>query len=1042
MLNKVIELSLKNKLAVVIGSILIAILGFWAALQMPIDVFPDLNKPQVVIMTEAHAMAAEDVENLVTRPIEQILNGATNVSSVRSQSSLGLSVVTIQFDWGTDVYRNRQVVQEKLPMIMERLPNGINPTMMPISSIMGQIQMIAFSSKTGKTSAEDIRALVDNELKYRLVSIPGVSKISVVGGSPKQLQIIADPDKLRTFSIGLEDIKEAVSNRNLNGSGGFLNIGAKAPVITVTGLIDKAEDLSKAVIREDQNRAITIGDVAEVKFGPAAIKVGEAGFNGRRAVLLTILKQADTDTVKLTENIDAALAEMQVTLDKDIEIESSVFKQADFIERAIDNVIEAIRDGGIMVVVVLLIFLMNWRISVITLAAIPLSIAVTALIFQAAGYSINTMTLGGLSVAIGALVDDAIVDVENIYRRLKENFAKPESERTAVATIIYDASCEVRKPIVIGTLLVIVVYLPLFFLTGLEGKLFSPIGLTYIISILASLFVALTLTPVMSYYLLPSSFKKGKSSEDTWLVKVMKKQAEKIIRFSVKFRMLIFVTFTVVFIGSIFLLTKLGTQFLPEFNEGSVQVNLTLPPDTSLITSDKYGELMEQELLDVEGVSFVGRRSGRAEGDEHAEGVNRSEAIVSIDPKSDRTREEVLAEIRERLNEKLPGAAVTADQPLAHLISHMLSGVTSQVSIKIFGADLKEMREIAEKIEAEAKEIDGVTDLTIGQQVLTPRIIVKPINDNLKRFGVTVKQIAETVELGLEGGEIDRMIDGQYSYGIVLRLNEKSRNDMEDIRDLYIHKESGEMVRLRDVAEVKMAQSYNTIKHEGGSRRLVVSHNIQGRSLGEVVEELKVKIDEIRQDIPQGYSIKIGGQYEAQQNASRRILWLSAASILLMFIILYGHFKSISLSVQLMLGIPLAFIGAALYVYLSGQTISIATLVGFIALGGVAARNGILLIDHYIHLIKTEKLDFTVDTLVIAGQQRLVPVLMTALTSGIALIPIALSPGAPGKEILYPVATVIIGGLISSTILDFMFTPALFWIFGKKALKVSDLEVK
>ena len=1037
MLNKIIDFSLKNKLAVIVMSILIAVLGSWAALQMPIDVFPDLNKPQVVIMTEAHAMSAEDVENLVTRPIEQTLNGATNVSSVRSQSSLGLSVVTVQFDWGTDVYRNRQVVQEKLPMIMDRLPNGINPTMMPISSIMGQIQMIAFSSKTGKTSAEDIRALVDNELKYRLVAIPGVSKISVVGGSPKQLQIVANPDKLRTFSVGLEDIKEAVMNRNLNGSGGFLSIGAKAPVITVTGLIDKAEDLSKAVIHDDEDRAITIGDVADVQFGPAAIKVGEAGFNGRRAVLLTVLKQNETDTVKLTNAIDEALAEMQLTLDEDIEIESSVFKQSDFIDRAIDNVIEAIRDGGFMVVVVLLLFLMNWRISVITLMAIPLSIAVTALIFQAAGYSINTMTLGGLSVAIGALVDDAIVDVENIFRRLKENFAKPEAEREEVSKIIYDASCEVRKPIVIGTLLVIVVYLPLFFLIGLEGKLFSPIGLTYIISILASLLVALTLTPVMSYYLLPASFKTEKSSQDTWLVRVMKVQAEKVIRFSVKFRMFIFVAFAALFIGSIFLLTKLGTQFLPEFNEGSVQVNLTLPPDTSLTTSDKYGKLMEDELMKVEGVSFVGRRSGRAEGDEHAEGVNRSEAIVSIDPASERTREEVLSEIRERLNEKVPGAAITADQPLAHLISHMLSGVTAQVSIKIFGTDLKEMRKIAENIEAEAEQIDGVTDLTIGQQMLTPRIIVKPVNDNLKRFGVTVRQLAETVELGLEGAAIDKMIDGQYSYGIVLRLDEQSRNDMEDIRDLYIHKENGDMVRVRDVANVQMASSYNMVKHENGSRVLAVSHNIQGRSLGEVVEELKVKIDEIRRELPQGYSIKIGGQYEAQQNASQRIIWLSIASVFLMFIILYGHFKSISLSVQLMLGIPLAFIGAALYVYISGQTISIATLVGFIALGGVAARNGILLIDHYIHLIKEEKKEFTIETLVLAGQQRLVPVLMTALTSGIALIPIALAPGAPGKEILYPVATVIIGGLISSTILDFMFTPALFWIFGKKALEVE-----
>ena len=1040
MLNKIIAFALKNRIFIVVFSLLVAITGSYVAKQMPIDVLPNLNRPMVVIMTEAHAMVPEDVETLVTTPLEQILNGATGVERVTSSSGLGLSVIKVEFGWGSDVYRNRQIVAEKLVLAKARLPEGVEPIMAPIASIMGQIQLIGVSSKTGKFSVEEIRAMADFQLKYDLLSIPGVSKVIVAGGAGKQLQIIMDSDKLRAFNVTPQEVSEAVEKNNSNRSGGFINLSTTAPVITVTGLLENKEQLEDAVVKPDSLRPVRVKDIGRVEFGPSAIKIGDAGINGVPGVVMVIMKQPGFDTVKLTEIVEEDLKIKAQGIDSDLVINTNLFKQADFIHRAIDNVLEAVRDGGIMVVVILFLFLMNWRTTFITLTAIPMSVAITALIFAACGISINTMTLGGLAVAIGALVDDAIVDVENVYRRLNQN--RNKENKVHPLKVIFLASSEVRKPIVIGTLLVVVVYIPLFFLTGMEGKLFVPIGIAYIVSVAASLFVSLTLTPALCYFLLPNNLAKH-SSGDTYFVRKLKSFAGFFIIKSIDHSKKVVLTLVVATIAGVFILLSAGSQFLPAFNEGVAQVNLVLPPDTGLETSNEYGTRLEKLLTKINGVKYVTRRTGRAEGDEHAEGVSTSEVIVTFDPEVNRDPEDIKAEIREKFALEFPGVAMAIDQPLAHLLSAMLSGVKAQVAVKIFGPDMDTLRSLAKDVEGVLKEVDSVKDLMIEPQVLVPNVAIKPNREQLARHGLSVDDVGEVVELSLGGEEVSRLVQGRYVYPIVLRLEEKDRTDLEKIKNLYIRKYDDTLIRLSDVADVEITLTSNNIQHENVGRRIVVQHNVAGRSLGEVVADVNVALDPVREKLKklQGYSLKISGQFEAQEAATKRIMILSILSLLCMVLILYMHFKSLNLSIQVLASIPMAFIGAVVFIYVTNQVVSVATLVGLISLGGIATRNAILLLDHYIHLIKEEGMEFSKDLIVQAGQERMIPVMMTALTSGIALIPLALAPGQPGKEILYPVATVIIGGLISSTLLDFIVRPAVFWIFGKKACQsVSDPE--
>jgi len=1032
MLKRFIGFSLKNRLFVVVAAIIVAVAGGITAARMPIDVLPDLNRPTVTIITESHAMEPQDIEQLVTLPLEQMLNGATGVLRVRSSSGLGLSVVTVEFDWGTDIYRNRQIVQEKLQLAAPLLPEGVQPQMAPISSIMGQVQLIGVVSESRDRPVSELRSLVDYELRYRLLAIPGVAKIITMGGSARQLQVVMDQDKLRTFQVTPEEVAAAIEASNHNAAGGFIEIGDRAPVITVRGLLADKEQLADAVVKPDPRRPVRIRDVARVEFGPSLIRTGDAGINGKAGVVIVVMKQPGYDTIKLTAAVNDALAAWESTQSGAVEVSPGLFQQADFIHRAIDNVFEAVRDGAVLVIVILFIFLVNLRTTFITLTAIPLSMALTVLIFSALGLNINTMTLGGLAAAVGMLVDNAIVVVENTFRRLRQNHDRDKQQRTQAIRVIFEAAGEVLQPIVIGTLVVIVVYLPLFFLSGLEGRLFTPIGIAYIISVGASLLVALTVTPALCYFLLPS-YTARRSRGDSLVVRALKIAGGWAIRFSIRHAPHVIAALAVLVVLGMAIVATRGTQFLPEFNEGVAQINMFLPPETGLTTSNNYGKRMEQLMLQVRGVKSVVRRTGRAEGDEHAEGVNVTEAIVNFDSTVNRKREEMIEEIRVRLTDALPGVAIGVDQPLAHLLSHMLSGIRAQVAVKIFGPDLDELRRFAGEVEAAIRPIPGVKDLIVEPQVLVPNVEIRPRREQMVRFGISVHKIADTVELSLGGETISRLVDGQYTYPIVVRMEAKDRQDLDRIRNLLIHTEDGDVLRLRDVADVLMSLTPNNINREHVSRRIAVQHNVAGRSLGEVVADVQEALAPVRkrlQDLP-GYHMQISGQFEAQQEATRRIVALSFLSLAMMILILFMHFQSINLSFQVLAGIPMAFIGAVAYIVLSAQSMSVATLVGLISLGGIAARNGILLIDHYLHMMRVDLLPLDEDLIVRAGQERMVPVMMTALTSGIALIPLVLAPGEPGKEILYPVATVIIGGLVSSTLLEFSVRPALFWLFGR-----------
>jgi CzcA family heavy metal efflux pump len=1033
-LDRVIAGSLRMRRVVAAAALAVCVWGGYVAVSLPVDVLPDLDRPTVTVMTEAHGLVPEDVERLVTRPIEEAVNGATGVTRVRSASGLGMSVVYVEFGWETEVFRNRQVVQEKLATAKSRLPPGAEPVMAPIASIMGQVLQVGLQSRSGATDASTLRSLADRVVKPRILSVSGVAQVVAIGGSPAQLQVTVATDALRAHDVTLEEIAAGVRAANKSGSGGVLALGAEGPLVSVPGLVADAEELGGALVRSDPLRPVLVRDVADVAFGPAAIRVGEAGINARPGVILTVFKQPASDTVDLTRRIHAELRVVGTTLPADVALVPEVYEQAGFIRRAIENVVEAVRDGGILVVVVLLLFLLNLRTTVITLTAIPLSLALTALVFRAAGISINTMTLGGIAVAIGALVDDAIVDVENVHRRLRENRARGAPVHPLL--VVYKASREVRKPILVGTLLVVVVYLPLFGLTGMEGRLFAPIGVAYIVSILASLVVSLTVTPVLCWWLLSGARSPRAAAareQDGWVVRRAKSAGEKVMAFSCRHPWKICAVVAAGALGGVFVLATRGSQFLPPFDEGTAQVNMILPPGVGLDTADEFGRRLEGVLARVPGVKSFGRKTGRGEGDEHAHDVNTSEVIVTFDSASGRSRAEVIADVRARLAAELPGVATAVEQPLAHLLSHLLSGVNAQVAVKVYGPDLRVLRETAAKIESAIRPIAGVKDLFVEPQVLTRHVDVRPRREDLAARGISVERLAEVVELGLEGGEVSRMVVGQASHPIVMRLREQDRSDLGRVEDLGLVGQAGERVLLSEVADVSLSWTPNGINHENVSRRVVVQHNVADRSLGEVVADVERAIEPIESGLPEGYSVRISGQFEAQREAQRRLVLLSLAAFAAMFFILFTHYRSMNLAWQVLASIPMALIGAVVFLVATGQTVSIAVLVGLVSLAGIAARNSILLIDHYLHVMREERMPFGPALVLRAGRERLVPVLMTALCTGIALVPIVLTPDRPGRELLYPVATVILGGLVSSTLLDLLVTPGLFLAVGRRA---------
>lgn len=1028
MLNAIIKFSLRYRVVTIALALVVVCYGSYEISKLPIDVFPDLNRPRVTIMTEAPGLAPEEIETLITFPLESVLNGATGVQAVRSSSGVGLSVIYVEFEWGTDIYVDRQIVAEKMALAADRMPKGVRPLLAPISSIMGQIMQVGVWSEGGKTDPIEVRTTADWLIRQRLLTIPGVAQVVTMGGGRKQFQVLVNPEKLLKYDLTLEDVEKAVAASNSNATGGYLNQAGNELLVRSLGRIQKIEELESVVVKASSDRSVLLGDVATVAEG-AQIKRGDAAVDGLPAVMLTIAKQPGADTQTLTTEIVKALDGLKPSLPADFRINTNVYQQKTFIDLSIKNVVEALRDGGILVVIILFLFLLNFRTTFITLTAIPLSIVVTGLVFKLFDMSINTMTLGGLAVAIGELVDDAIVDVENIFRRLREN--KHAANPKSPLRVVYEASSEVRNSIVFSTILVVLVFVPLFALGGMEGRLFTPLGIAYIVSILASLVVSLTVTPVLSYWLLPQA-KVMEHETDGFLVRALKNVAGYAIRLSVRYPWPILAGVAAAVCLSVIIVTTLGRDFLPPFNEGSVQINVLLPPGTSLDMSNDSARRVEVRLKKMQDdgkVLAFGRRTGRAELDEHAEGVNVSEFIVTLNPKAHQSREEILEELREELTH-VPEAIVSVEQPLAHLISHMLSGVKAQVGIKLYGDDLAVLHAKAKEMEAKIKDVEGVKDLMVEQQVDVPQLQIALDRKQLALNGMTSDYVNEFIETAMNGRVVSEVVLGERKFDLVVRLADEYRQDPEELKRLSLNLPSGGRIPLSAVASIKEGYGPNTINREAVRRRIILQCNTSGRDLNSVVTDIQARLASVK--LPPGYLIEYGGQFESQKNATRMIGLLSLVSLAAMFLALYTLFRSVNMALQVLAALPMAAIGAVAALVLTQQSLTVASMVGFISLSGIASRNGILLIAHYLHLVRYEGEKFTPEMIERAGKERLAPMLMTALTAGIALVPLVLAAGEPGKEILYPVATVILGGLISSTLLDFFVHPALFWLFGRK----------
>jgi len=1011
--------------------------------SLPIDIFPNLTRPRVVIMTEAPGLAPEEVETLVTFPLETALNGATGVEAVRSSSGIGLSVIYVEFGWSTNIYIARQTVAERLATVADRLPSTVKPELAPISSIMGQIMMIGMWSKDGSTPPMEVRTLADWVVRQRLLTISGVSQVITMGGGRKQFQVLVNPESLLAYGVTLEEVERALGESNQNATGGYLEQGSQEFLVRGIGRATNAEDVGHTVVKDTPQRSVLVSDVARIVEGPQ-IKRGDSSVNGNPAVVLTIGKQPTADTRRLTEAIELAVQDLQKSLPEDIVLDASIYQQRKFIDLGIHNVLEALRDGAILVFIILFLFLMNFRTTFITLTAIPLSIVITGLVFYWFGLSINVMTLGGLAVAMGELVDDAIVDIENVFRRLKENAHAENPQPTLL--VIYKASVEVRSSIVYGTMLVIMVFVPLFALSGIEGRLFVPLGIAYITSILASLLVSLTVTPVLGSLLL-SGDKSAHSEKDSPLLRLLKWLVRPVIRTSMNPVGLtsILAVVAVGIIGSVVLVTRLGTDFLPPFDEGAAQVNVFLPPGASLETSNRVSQMVDKrfaahmETADKpDGLirSFV-RRSGRAELDEHAEGVNVTEYVVTLNPDSGMTRPEALALFREELAD-IPGIEYEAEQPLAHLISHMLSGVTAQIAIKVYGDDLDVLRKKAQEIKAAISAIPGLAPPVVEPQQLIPQIRIDLDRKKLALYGVTPTYVNEFVETALNGKVVSSILEGQRTFDLMIRLDEPYRSDYGNLHRLSIDLPRGGRIPLDAVAKVYEGGGPNTINRENVRRRITIRANTTDRDLGSVVADIQKVVAE-KVNLPEGYFVEYGGQFQAQQEATQLILVLSCISLAGVFLILYTLFPSARIVLQVMFALPIAFVGGAIALWITGQSLTVASMVGFISLGGIAARNGILLVSHYLHLMSEEGEDFTADMVMRGSLERLAPVLMTALTAAIGLVPLVIGGLQPGKEILYPVATVILGGLMTATVCEYVVHPGIFWnLSGPDAKRLAE----
>lgn len=1063
-MNAIIKWALQNRLIVVAIAALLLVWGGYVAFNLPVDVFPDLNKPTITILTEADGLAPEEVETQVSYPIETVMNGVPGVTRVRSVSGIGLSIVYVEFDWGTDIYRNRQLVTEKISQAREQLPDGISPFLAPISSIMGEIMLISITSDGGKTSPLDVRTLADWTIRPRLLTIAGVSQVIPIGGGVKQYQALVSPEKLAQFGVTIEDVTTALEKSNANSTGGFVDAQSQEYLVRNLGRFYSIDELKNTVVAYRNNTPIQLGDVATVEFGPR-IKRGDAGSNGQPAVIISVQKQPGASTIELTEKVETAIKELQSTLPPDIVINTNLFRQSNFIEASIGNVVEALRDGAILVTIVLFLFLLNFRTTAITLTAIPLSFVVTFLVLWAFGISINTMTLGGLAVAIGELVDDAIVDIENIYRRLRENYALPDPRPSL--EVIYHASLEIRSSIVFATIIVALVFLPLFMLSGVEGRLLAPLGLAYITALVASLFVSLTVTPVLASYLIPQLFKRkngrgmiagwisrlksrfssaeaadrlpgkeeskneghgGQSEEDSFVVRRLKKWDEGLLHWTLRHPYKVMIGAAVLFLVTMATLPFVGTSFLPEFNEGTLTINVLAQPGTSLAESNRIGSVSEKLVLEVPEVVSTGRRTGRAELDEHAEGVHYTEIDVDL-KESERSREVILADIREKLA-VVPGVAVNVGQPISHRLDHLQSGVRAQIAVKLFGDDLSVLRSKAEEIRNVMQTVEGATDVQIEKQVLIPQIRFNVDRARAAQYGLQPGEITDTLETALNGQTVSQAIEGARRYDVVVRFDDASRNSLDALRNVTVDTPQGAQIPVSAVATIENLPGPNQILRENAKRRIVISSNTADRDLGSVVRDMEDRIA-AQVNLPQGYFLEFGGQFQASQEATRTLSVLTLFSLIAIFFLLIKALGDWRSALQVMINIPLALIGAVWALHLSGGVFSIATMVGFISLVGITSRNGIMMISHYLHLMREEGENFTEEMIVRGSLERLVPVMMTALTAGLSLVPFILAADAPGKEILHPLAVVVLGGILTSTLLDQVVTPAVFYKFGR-----------
>ena len=1017
-----------------IASIALLLWGSYTAHKMEVDVFPDLNAPTVVVMTEAQGMAPEEVERMVTFPIETAVNGATDVKSVRSSSTTGFSVVWVQFDWGTNIYTARQIVSEKLSTLGDVLPSNVGqPTLGPQSSILGE--MMIFGLTADSTSLQDLRTIADWTIRPRLLSTGGVAQVAVIGGDIKEYQILLDPARMKHYGISMDEVLTVVDNMNQNSTGGILYEYGNEYIVQGLLATNDVEEIGKGVVKTVNNVPVLLSDIATVQIGPKEPKLGLASERAKPAVLVTITKQPNTNTLELTDKLDQAIVDLQKTLPSDVKISSDIFRQSRFIESSISNIQQALFEGAIFVVVVLFFFLMNVRTTIISLVALPLSLLVAILTLHGLGLTINTMSLGGLAIAIGSLVDDAIVDVENVYKRLRENQLKPAEERLSSLKVVFEASREVRMPILNSTLIIVACFLPLFFLSGMEGRMLIPLGIAFIVALFASTVVALTLTPVLCSYMLTTKRALKQNEKEPFVSRTLKVWYKKALEWALCYKKIVIGTSAALLIFTIVIMTGLGRSFLPPFNEGSLTINISTMPGVSLEESDNMGRMAEEILLDIPEIQTVARKTGRAELDEHALGVNVSEmeAPFELDKRS---RDEFLADVRQRLGE-LRGVNIEIGQPISHRIDAMLSGTKANIAIKLFGNDLNKLYNIGGQIKEAIQGIDGIADLTLEQQIERPQLQIKPKRDMLAKYGIPLPEFSEFINVALSGKVVSQVYEGGKVFDLTVKVHDDDKANMEQIGNLMIDA-NGQKVPLHYVAEILPLVGPNTISRENVQRKIVVSANVAGRDLNGVVKDIQKTVGE-QITLPEGYHVEYGGQFESEQAASRTLFLTSVISILLIFLLLFNEFHSMPLSGIIMLNLPLAIIGGVLSIWFTSGIISIPAIIGFISLFGIATRNGILLVSHYNHL-RSEGMSLH-DSVIHGSLDRLNPILMTALTSALALIPLAVGGDLPGNEIQSPMAQVILGGLLSSTLLNGFVVPIMYLLLNHKQKEIENLEM-